>query len=58
MTAEDVLAFADSLRRYALKNERDLNAANLLVHTVLTRTIRAEAGGSRAPLREKELEAA
>lgn len=43
MNAEEVRAFADALRRYALENERDLNAANLVVHNVLTRTLRAEA---------------
>ena len=58
MNAEEVLAFADALRRYALKNEPDLNAANLLVHKVLTRTLRAEAAGAAHPLRAKELEAA
>jgi hypothetical protein len=58
MNAEEVLAFADALRKYALKNERDLNAANLLVHTVLTRTLRAEAAGAKHPLPAKELEAA
>jgi hypothetical protein len=57
MTAEEVLAFADALRTYALKNERDLNAANLRVHIVLTRTLRAEAAANH-PLEAKELEAA
>lgn len=49
---------ADALRKYALKNERDLNAANLLVHNVLTRTLRAEAPGAEHPLLADELEAA
>jgi hypothetical protein len=58
MTAEEVLAFADALRKYALTNERDLNAANLLVHNVLTRTLRAEAGAANQPCDAEELEAA
>lgn len=58
MNAAEVLAFADALRRYALENERDLNAANLIVHTVLTRTLRAEAAGAEHPLQAEELEAA
>ncbi len=53
MNAEEVLAFADALRKYALKNERDLNAANLLVHNVLTRALRAEAA-AREPAPELE----
>lgn len=57
MNAEEVLAFADALRKYALHNERDLNAANLLVHNVLTRTLRVEAAAE--PLKaDAELEAA
>jgi len=58
MNAEEVLAFADALRRYALKNDPDLNAANLIVHNVLTRTLRAEVAGAREPLPAKALEAA
>lgn len=58
MNADEVLAFADALRKYALKNEGDLNAANLLVHNVLTRTLRAEAAGAAEPLPGEELEAA
>jgi hypothetical protein len=58
MNAEEVLAFADALRGYALKNERDLNAANLLVHNVLTRTLRAEAGAANQVTGSEELEAA
>lgn len=56
MNAQEVIAFADALRRCALENERDLNAANLIVHTVLTRTLRAEAAAH--PQRIEELEAA
>lgn len=58
MNAEEVLAFADALRRYALKNEPDLNAANLIVHTILTRTLRAEPPAAKHSLAAKELEAA
>jgi hypothetical protein len=58
MNAEEILAFAAALRRYALQNERDLNAANLIVHNLLTRTLRAEAAGAAHPLRAEELEAA
>ncbi len=41
MTAEQFLSLADALRSYAQHSGRDLNAANLYVHDVLMRTIRA-----------------
>jgi hypothetical protein len=56
MDAEEMLAFADSLRKYALESGRDLNAANLFVHVVLTRTLRAEANAK--PVTAEEYEAA
>lgn len=40
MTAEQFLSVADALRAYALHSRRDLNAANLFVHSVLMRAIR------------------
>lgn len=43
MTAEKFLAFAETLRSYALHSGRDLNAANLFVHAMLMRAIREDA---------------
>lgn len=40
MNAEQFLSLADSLRSYAQHSGRDLNAANLFVHTVLMRAIK------------------
>lgn len=40
MTADQIIAFADALRQHARASGRDLNAANLFVHTVLARTIK------------------
>lgn len=40
MTADHILAFADSLRTHARASGRDLNAANLFVHTVLMRALK------------------
>lgn len=42
MTADHIIAFADALRKTARASGRDLNAANLFVHTVLARAIKHE----------------
>ena len=42
MTAEQFLSLADALRSYAQHSGRDLNAANLFVHTMLMRAIHNE----------------
>lgn len=42
MTADQFLAFAETLRSYAQHSGRDLNAANLFVHTQLMRAIRED----------------
>jgi hypothetical protein len=42
MTAEQFLSLADALRSYAQYSGRDLNAANLFVHTMLMRAVRGE----------------
>lgn len=40
MRADQIIAFADSLRTHALASGRDINSANLFVHTVLVRTLK------------------
>ncbi|HRP12375.1 MAG TPA: hypothetical protein PLK37_15200 [Terricaulis sp.] len=40
MNADQIIAFADALREHARASGRDLNAANLFVHTVLSRAIK------------------
>ncbi|MFT3727519.1 MAG: hypothetical protein QM759_06840 [Terricaulis sp.] len=42
MNAEEVLAFADTLRAYALESSDDLNAANLFTHAMMMRKFLAE----------------
>jgi hypothetical protein len=42
MDAEEIIAFADAVRAYAIEAGRDLNAANLFVHEVLVRALKAE----------------
>jgi hypothetical protein len=42
MDAERLLLFAETLRTFAQHSGRDLNAANLFVHTMLMRAILAE----------------
>lgn len=42
MDTEEILAFADTLRAYALESGDDLNAANLFTHAMLMRKILAE----------------
>jgi hypothetical protein len=42
MNAEQFLAYAETLRSYALHSGRDLNAANLFVHTMLMRALREQ----------------
>jgi hypothetical protein len=42
MNAEEILAFADTLRAYALESSDDLNAANLFTHAMLMRRLLAE----------------
>lgn len=42
MTAEQFLSLADALRSYAQHSGRDLNAANLFVHSMLMRAVRGE----------------
>lgn len=49
MTAEQFLTLADTLRSYARHSGRDLNEANLFVHTVLLRAIRYDEKDSDAP---------
>jgi len=44
MTADQIIAFADALRETARASGRDINAANLFVHTVLARAIRYDEG--------------
>lgn len=44
MTAEHIIALAASLRTHAQASGRDLNAANLFVHTVLMRALRYDSG--------------
>jgi hypothetical protein len=40
MTAEQFLAFAETLRAFAQHSGRDTNAANLFVHAMLMRVVR------------------
>jgi len=47
MTADHIIALAESLRTHARASGRDLNAANLFVHTVLMRAIKYD--GAPAP---------
>lgn len=49
MTADHIIAFADALRQTARASGRDINAANLFVHTVLVRAIKHEDLGVTAP---------
>lgn len=49
MTAEQFLALAETLRTFAHHSERDTNAANLFVHTMLMRAIRNEAAAPDQP---------
>jgi len=42
MTADQFLALAETLRSYAQHSSRDLNAANLFVHTMLMRSIQTD----------------
>lgn len=43
MNAEQFLAYAETLRSYAQHSQRDLNAANFFVHTMLMQSLRAQA---------------
>ncbi len=56
MNAEQFLTLADTLRSYAQHSGRDLNAANLFVHTMLMRAIETET--LEPPRREDERRAA
>jgi hypothetical protein len=47
MTANHIIALAQSLRDHALASGRDMNAANLFVHTVLMRAMKYDDGASR-----------
>ncbi|MBL8531868.1 MAG: hypothetical protein JNK94_09050 [Hyphomonadaceae bacterium] len=49
MHANQFLALADSLRHYAQHSGRDLNEANMFVHTILTRAIRYDARKAERP---------
>jgi hypothetical protein len=42
MDADEIIAFADAVRCYALEAGRDINNANLFVHEVLVRALKAE----------------
>jgi len=42
MDTEEILAFADTLRAYALESGDDLNAANLFTHAMVMRKLLAE----------------
>jgi len=42
MNADQFLALAETLRSFAQHSGRDLNAANLFVHTMLMRTLETE----------------
>jgi len=42
MDVEEILAFADTLRAYALESCEDLNAANLFTHVMLMHKLLAE----------------
>jgi len=54
MNAEQIIAFADALRSHARASGRDLNAANLFVHTVLARAIKYdEAPEAPPPLQDR-----
>jgi hypothetical protein len=55
MTAEQFLSVADALRTYALHSRRDLNAANLFVHSVLMRAIQDNGELNPAALSPREL---
>jgi hypothetical protein len=56
MNAEQFLALAETLRSFAQHSGRDLNAANLFVHTMLMRAI--ETNAIEAPKSEDERKAA
>ncbi len=56
MNAEQFLSLAETLRSFAQHSGRDLNAANLFVHTMLMRAIETDA--IEAPKREDERKAA
>jgi hypothetical protein len=47
MTADHILTLAASLRTHARASGRDINAANLFVHTVLMRAIKFD--GAKEP---------
>lgn len=48
MKADQILAFADSMRAYARESGHDLNAANLFVHAMLARALVSEDAKTRA----------
>jgi hypothetical protein len=54
MKADQILAFADSVRAYARESGRDLNAANLFVHAMLVRTLVGEKTKARPNDRRHE----
>ena len=47
--AEQIIALADALREQARATGRDLNAANLFVHTVLARAIKYDDAPAAPP---------
>jgi hypothetical protein len=54
MKADQILAFADTLRVYARESGRDLNAANLFVHVMLVRALVGE--DAKAPPENRRYE--
>jgi hypothetical protein len=48
MNAQQLISLADTLRSHALQMGHDLNASNLFVHTMLMRTITADAAHGRS----------
>ncbi len=54
MKADQILAFAESMRAYARESGRDLNAANLFVHAMLARALAGEDAKARANDRRHE----
>lgn len=58
MTAEQFLSLADALRSYAQHSNRDINATNLFVHSMLMRAIRHDGIVARNDPAEDEERAA
>lgn len=57
MNADQLLAYAETLRSYAQHSGHDLNAANLFVHKMLVQAIRGQAAAP-PPMRGSDSDSA